>query len=62
MAGDHNQKGNKMRQANTAFDPVSAALQQLHQAVASEPLPDDFMKILDDIDARIAAASDGPPR
>lgn len=62
MAGDHNQKGNKMRQANIAFDPVSAALQQLHQAVASEPLPDDFMKILDDIDARIAAASDGPPR
>lgn len=60
MADDHNKKGSKMRQANTAFDPVSAALQQLHQAVASEPLPEDFMKILDDIDARIASASDGP--
>lgn len=62
MADDHNKKGTRMRQANTAFDPVSAALQQLHRAVASEPLPEDFMKILDEIDARIAAASNGPPQ
>lgn len=49
-----------MRQADTAFDPVSAALQQLHQTVASEELPDDFLRILDEIDAKIAAAKNGP--
>lgn len=40
----------------TAFDPVSAALQQLHHAVASEEMPEDFLKILGEIDAKIAAA------
>lgn len=44
--------------SNTTSDPVSTALQQLHQAVVSEPLPDDFLRILDEIDARIAAAND----
>ena len=62
MADDHNKKGTRMRQADTAFDPVSAALQQLHQGVACDPLPEDFLKILDEIDARIASASDGPPQ
>lgn len=37
------------------FDPISAALKQLHQVVASEPVPDNFMRILDEIDAKIAA-------
>ena len=45
-----------MLSADTAFDPVAAALQQLHQAVASEALPDDFLRILNEIDAKIAAA------
>lgn len=49
-----------MRHATTAFDPVSAALQQLHMAVANEELPDDFLKILDEIDATIAAATKPP--
>jgi hypothetical protein len=49
-------KGSKMPQAETAFDPVSAALQQLHKAVASEELPEDFLRILEEIDAKIAAA------
>jgi len=40
----------------TAFDPVGAALQQLHQAVASEAVPEEFLDILDEIDAKIAAA------
>ena len=44
-----------MPHADTAFDPVSAALLQLHQAVASEELPDDFLRILEEIDAKIAA-------
>ncbi len=45
-----------MPHADTAFDPVSAALQQLHQAVASEAVPKDFLRILEEIDAKIAAA------
>ena len=36
-------------------DPIAAALKQMHDAVASEALPDDFLKLLDDIDAKIAA-------
>jgi hypothetical protein len=35
-------------------DPVAAALRQLHDAVAAEALPDDFLKLLDAIDAKIA--------
>ena len=49
-------KGTKMRQVETAFDPVAAALKQLHQAVANEDVPDDFLKILEEIDIKIAAA------
>lgn len=60
MADNHNPKGKRMRRINTAFDPVSAALQQLHQDVASEELPEDFMRILDEIDAKIAAATSRP--
>jgi hypothetical protein len=56
MAEDLTMKGPKMRRADTAFDPIAAALQQLHQAVASEAIPDDFLRILGDIDAKIAAA------
>jgi hypothetical protein len=56
MAKDRPRKGSKMPYPETAFDPVSAALQQLHQAVASEELPEDFLRILEDIDAKIAAA------
>lgn len=45
-----------MLNADAAYDPVSAALQQLHQAVANEALPQDFLSILDEIDAKILAA------
>lgn len=63
MAKDHqspqspNPKGSQMPFVDTAFDPVAAALQQLHQSVASEELPADFLRILDDIDAKLAAAT-----
>lgn len=56
MPKDQAKKGSKMLSADTAFDPVAAALQQLHQAVASEELPEDFLRILGEIDARLAAA------
>lgn len=56
MAKTQIPKGNKMPNVNTAFDPVVAALKQMHHAVATEEVPEDFMRILDDIDAKIAAA------
>jgi len=59
MAKIPTSKGNRMHHADTTFDPVSAALQQLHHAVASEGIPDDFMRILEEIDAKIAAARPG---
>lgn len=60
MAEDQAAKGRNMQTAVTAFDSVSAALQQLHQAVASEEVPDDFLRILEEIDAKIAAAAPIP--
>jgi hypothetical protein len=56
MAKNQPPEGSKMPKTNTAFDPVSAALQQLHQVVSSEEVPDDFLRILGEIDAKIAAA------
>lgn len=39
-----------------AFDSITAALRQMHDNFASEPIPDDFMLLLDQIDARISAS------
>ncbi len=36
-------------------DPIGAALKQMHDAVASEDLPDDFLRLLDEIDTKIAS-------
>lgn len=35
-----------------AFDPIEAALRQLHDTVASEDIPDDFLRLLDQLDDR----------
>jgi hypothetical protein len=35
----------------TAFDPIAAALQQIHSKVTEEAIPDDFMRLLDQFDA-----------
>jgi hypothetical protein len=45
-----------MNQVETRFDPIANALKQLHDSVAAEPVPEDFLRILDQIDAKIAAA------
>lgn len=37
------------------FDPIAAALKKLHNDIADEVLPDNFLRILDEIDAKIAA-------
>lgn len=34
-------------------DPIAAALRQLHDDVVSEPVPDDFMRLLSEIDRKI---------
>ncbi len=36
-------------------DPIAAALKQMHDAVINEELPDDFLRLLDEIDIKIAA-------
>lgn len=33
-----------------AFDPIAAALRQLHDTIASEEIPDDFLDLLDQLD------------
>jgi hypothetical protein len=50
-------KGNKpgATDADIGIDPIAAALKQMHDAVASEALPDDFLRLLDEIDTKIAA-------
>jgi aminoglycoside phosphotransferase len=35
-----------------AFDPIATALRRLHDNVVAEPIPDDFMRLLDKIDDR----------
>jgi hypothetical protein len=50
-------KANKPTNPNSypGEDPIAAALKQMHDAVASEDLPADFLRLLDDIDSKIAA-------
>lgn len=38
------------------FDPLTAALRQMHDSIANEPVPDDFLDLLDQIDAKISAS------
>ncbi len=40
-------------------DPITAALKQMHDVVANEALPDDFLKLLEEIDSKIAAKKAG---
>lgn len=57
MSGDKAKakKGTAQNRTDPSFDPITAALRQLHDDVASEPIPDDFMRLLDQIDARISS-------
>jgi Anti-sigma factor NepR len=43
------------RDEDLGSDPIAAALKQMHDAVANEELPDDFLRLLDEIDTKIAA-------
>ncbi len=42
------------------FDPISAALRQMHDGVANEAVPDEFLKLLDQLDERIAEKEKKP--
>ena len=42
--------------ADPGFDPITAALRQMHDDFANEPIPDDFMRLLDQIDARFSGS------
>lgn len=57
MQGDRGkrQSGAFKSKSDPTFDPVTAALRQMHDQFASEPIPDDFMDLLDRIDERFAA-------
>ena len=57
MSGDEAKakKGTVQNKTDPSIDPITAALRQLHDDVASEPIPDDFMRLLDQIDARISS-------
>jgi hypothetical protein len=50
----------RKRQAEAAMDPefdsLTAALRQMHDSIANEPVPDDFLDLLDQIDAKISPA------
>ena len=37
------------------FDSLTAALRQMHDNIANEPVPDDFLDLLDQIDAKMSA-------
>jgi hypothetical protein len=38
------------------FDHLTAALRQMHDSVANEAIPDDFLDLLDRIDAKMLAS------
>jgi hypothetical protein len=40
---------------DSEFDPLTAALRQMHDNIANEPVPDDFLDLLDQIDAKMSA-------
>ncbi len=44
--------GAKRGKAATALDPIAVALRRLHDDVAAEPIPDDFMNLLASIDQK----------
>jgi hypothetical protein len=37
------------------FDSLTAALRQMHDNIANEPVPDDFLDLLDQIDAKFSS-------
>jgi hypothetical protein len=42
------------------FDHISAALRQMHDGVAGEPVPDEFLKLLDRLEERMDRKENKP--
>ena len=38
-------------------DPITTGLQQMFAAIADEPIPDEFLRLLDEIDAKAAGST-----
>jgi Anti-sigma factor NepR len=61
---DSKKRENKpMRLGNAVepdFDPIAAALRQMHDGIASEPVPDDFLSLLDQLEERMAEKAKKP--
>lgn len=53
MAGA-NDDSRKTRMRSKA-DPIGEALRRLHDEVAAEPVPQEFLDLLDQIDAKLSA-------
>jgi hypothetical protein len=53
-------KGLTKKPFDTAADPISIALKKLHDDVASEDVPDEFLDLLAEIDRKIAAKAVTP--
>jgi len=51
-ANDDNRKASARRKA----DPIGDALRRLHDEVAAEPVPQEFLDLLDQIDAKLSAS------
>ena len=51
------QRGKAM--PDMAFDPVAAALRQMHERVVAEPVPDDFLRLLDQLDGSDDGGKEG---
>lgn len=54
--GNHKGKQRADGSMDPEFDPLTAALRQMHDSIANEPVPDDFLDLLDQIDAKILAS------
>jgi Anti-sigma factor NepR len=54
MAEHNSERGS----AKLDGDPIAAALKKIHDSVADEPLPDDFLDLLEQIDRKISAADE----
>lgn len=57
LANSGKNKSKSPRFVNAAepeFDPIAAALRQMHEGVAKEPVPDEFLRLLDQLDERLA--------
>ena len=48
--------GKKGDAMDPQFDSLTAALRQMHDSIANEPVPDDFLDLLDKIDAKMSAS------